>query len=79
MVTLKLGQRVALARTFLKSAGLQVGEYGFLRGAITNITSLSPRPGGGTTVVTVLWDSGDEQKAVPSALWDADKLYVEDR
>jgi len=77
MVTLELGQRVALARTFLKSAGLQVGEYGFLRGAIDHIKKYEEAPN--LIVVTVLWDNGDEMKAVPSALWDADKLHLEDR
>ena len=79
MLTLELGQRVAFARTFLKNTGQQVGEAGFLRGTITDIRPFNPKDTSCPPIVTVEWSDGATYKAVPSALWDADKLHLEDR
>lgn len=68
--TFEVGDRVAYARTFLRSVGLIDYDSASGRGTITE--KLAPN------FVRVRWDSGDRDIGVNVAnLWPADKIHLE--
>lgn len=52
---IKVGDRVQYTAAFLKSAGLHVGPWGFLKGTVLEV-----RPSGSMVIATVKWDGEDE-------------------